>query len=508
MRLLTVCSRPSDYVEMSALARALALRDHDVTLMYFCEALDPALPSILKETLADRRAAEGFRVRFMDIATGTELDPMSAVRPDPSTSDEPSLMRRRVRVIVENAAFIHQLPRHVRVMFRVPLAHLRLVPRTLFQAWATTARYSRFARLFAREVKSLAAGAVLIPEDIVGHLWPVLIRAAHSSGIPTLVLPYTLANRQEALQSLRSIRAFHTSENIVAAALYPRWRYNEGDLDLVRLPSGEIFAHEYLGVAPPDPWMMNSGYSDKILVDSRASFDYFRGGGIPADQMAIVGSVSQDQMFERRRNREQSLASLRAELGFMGTKPLLLISGCPNQLSAPVPFCEFSSIEEVAKFVGESLRPMSEHYDVVVRPHPNFQDFGRMLEPFGIKTTLEPTASLVPLAHVFVAFASATIRWAVACSIPAVNYDVFHYNYDDFSAAKGVVSVSGSQQFRDLVRSLTPGSEQLQRLAAHAKEDSAYWSLMDGAGLSRIEDEIRQARKRCNETAWEHLKNA
>ena len=41
--------------------------------------------------------------------------------------------------------------------------------------------------------------------------------------------------------------------------LYPRWRLVERGADLVRLPSAHIFAHEQLGIAPPDPWMMNSG---------------------------------------------------------------------------------------------------------------------------------------------------------------------------------------------------------------------------------------------------------
>ena len=310
------------------------------------------------------------------------------------------------------------------------------------------------------------------------------------------MLPYTLANREEAVQSLKGEEAYQTRNNDLAARLYPRWRYQQAEVDLVRLPSGHIVAHEQLGITPPDPWMMNSGFSDKILVDSEASCDYFLAGGIPRAQMVVAGSVSQDRMFNLRQRRAEHLAQLRTELGFTDAKPLLLISGCPNQLSASVPFCEFRTMAELAQYVGTTVALLAANYHLVVRPHPNFMEFGDMLERFGVRSTATPTASLVPLADLFVAFASATIRWAIACGIPSVNYDVFHYRYGDFAGAAGVATVTGKTEFRDLVRALGPGSSQLTTLAANAARDSAHWSLMDGGSLFRIEHEIHEARQR------------
>ncbi len=187
---------------------------------------------------------------------------------------------------------------------------------------------------------------------------------------------------------------------------------------------------------------------------------------------------------------------MRTELPLSGDKPVLLLSGCPDQLSASVPFSEFSTTADVAAFVGESLQPLAEHYHFVARRHPNYPDFGPLLERFSFRSTMLPTASLVPLADLFVAFASATIRWAIACGVPTVNYDVFHYGYGDFAAAKGVASIDASGLFRDFVRSLRPGSAALATLAARARHDSAHWGLMDGRGIERIEQEIEQARVR------------
>lgn len=554
LRLLVLASRPSDYTEMSELARALAGRGHLLSLIYFYSPTDPGSAAIIDGLavlgLTPRLIAHAIDIDDVRRGQGRPGDASAPIIPLPSQATEVGLYKlvlalrnrvlgreralalrrhlptvRRIFPVVYRIArlvdVVRNLPAGFRIAWRAAnedVASWRNLwvrfrvflngPKVMADAAFMEHVYRCFLAFFIETIQAETIDAMLIPEDIVGNLWPVAIKAGHLAGIPTVVFPYTLANKEEAFQSLKDQPSYQSKRNEIAAMLYPRWRLAERGEDLVRLPSAHIFAHQRLGIAPPDPWMMNSGYADVICVDSHASFDYFHAAGIPAAQMRIVGSVSQDQMFQRRQNRATSLATLRNELKLTGSKPILLVSGCPNQLVAPVPFCEFASIGDVAAYVGESLAPLTAHYHVLVRPHPNYPEFGAMLQWFGVAATMVPTSSLVPLADVFVAFASATIRWAIACGIPTVNYDVFHYGYADFAAAKGVATISGSAEFRSLLRALVPGSDPLRTLAADAAEDSAYWSLMDGGSLFRIEEEIHQARRRRKSPAKETVKNA
>jgi hypothetical protein len=555
LRLLVLASRPSDYTEMSELARALAARGHRPSLIYFYAPTDPGSEAIIRnlQILAQTPGVSAQAVDIDDVQRGQARHgdaPMAGAQP--SQAAEVGLYRlvlalrdrvlgrrmalalrrhlptvRRIFPVVYKIArlvdVIRNLPAGIRMAWgavnqglafsRAWPLHVRILvlfkgPKVMADAAFMEHVYRRFLAFFQETLASTRTDALLIPEDIVGNLWPVAIKAGHEAGVPTVVFPYTLANKEEAFQSLKDQPSYQTDRNQIAVMLYPRWRLVERGADLVRLPSAHIFAHERLGIAPPDPWMMNSGFADAIGVDSKASYDYFLAGGIPAEQMRIVGSVSQDQMFDRRQKRAAHLDTLRSELKLSGSKPVLLVSGCPNQLAAAVPFCEFTTIGEVATHVGESLAPLAAHYHLVVRAHPNFPEFGAMLQRFGIASTMSPTASLVPLADVFVAFASATIRWAIACGIPTVNYDVFHYGYGDFAAAKGVATVAGGSEFRSLVRTLVPGADPVRTLAANADEDREHWSVMDGGSLARIEDEIYQARTRRRNSAKETVKNA
>lgn len=518
LRVMTIASRPSDLAELTDLSRAMASRGHLVSLLYLFAGTEiewhrgafesitqlvaervPGLSVIQLDMLAIHRGA--FENNQPVSRVIAQLD-SGAIQVDvqPPKAVSPGLAAKVGRRLRDPQGTMKVLTEAVPATLRL----MQRVPASLWSGAFTVARrtedavlvYSRFQQFFLNFINEASIDVVIIPEDIVGPIWPVAVAAAHAANIPAVVCPYTLANQSEAIQSLKSEPAFQASANAIAVELYPQWRYRNDRVDLVRLPAEHIFAHAELGITPPDPWMMNSGFSDRILVDSQASFDYFRKGGIPAAQMAVVGSVSQDRMFELRQQREARLAQLRRDLGLSGVKPLLLISGCPNQLSAQVPGCEFKTIEDVAAWVGESVAPLSEHYHLVVRPHPNFIEFGGMLARYGVVSTMAPTSSLVPLSDLFIAFASATIRWAIACGIPTVNYDVFHYGYGDFTSTRGVAGVSESRDFRECVRSLTPRSPAWSSLAEAARADSAYWSVMDGQGVARIEHEIEEARNR------------
>jgi hypothetical protein len=518
MNLLAIASRPSDVTEILDLAQALAARQHDVTLLYLHAESERAVhyPVLQRLKALDPQGGR-LRVRDLDLDSLWVTDaPKAAPRP-PSLSR--SIKRRIARVIYMAHMWGRHLPKPVkralhpvsdavdlsvymatgawrqdltRLQRCVPALGRLTSPAEVRRSVSLIAYYERALATFRQLIRDGHIDAVLIPEDIVGPVWPTSIKAAHDESVPAIVFPYTLANRDEPIQSLKHVPAFQARANRLAARFFPTWRVSEQGADIVRLPGAHVFAHEVLGIAPPDPWTMNSGFADAICVDSPAALDYFRAAGIPSEQLTVVGSVSQDVMFEQRRNRDAFLADLRGELRLEGTKPLLLVSGCPNQLAGGVPACDFKTFEEIAAFVGESLAPLGQHYHLVVRPHPNFPEFGALLDPYGFRTASVPTSRLVPLASLFVAFASATIRWAIACAVPTVNYDVFHYGYGEFSAASGVISMQDQTTFRESARSLVCGSAAYEALASRIEADSKRWSMMDGGGLSRIEDVIRR----------------
>lgn len=472
-RLLVLASSPSDLVEMTDLAKMLAHAGHQVILRYVSET---GLRTMSGDVWARIQSLDGFEGQL-------QANALDLTRSDKETPE------RRM-----------PLPRPPRGRLKSMLISLLSAIRkrftgvyTLLSIAVSMLRYARNLKIFRMELRGLACDAVLLPEDVVGAVWPVVIKAAHEANIPSLVLPYTLANQQEAVQSLKDEPYFQTCNNRWLTWLAPTWRWKKDGLDLVRLPMGHALAHRWLGISPPDPWLMNSGYANAICVDSQASRDYFLRSGIPSGKLVVTGSVSQDLLFAEYQHKDERLDALRRELGLEGKKPLLLISGCPNQLEGKVPFCEFDSMEEIAAHLGQALSGLREAYHLVVRPHPNYMGFGELLKPWGVTMTTVPTSRLVPLADLFIAFASATIRWAVACAVPTINYDIFHYSYGDFSAATGVQTVTGSEEFIAALGGMRPDGAAYAAAKVRITADAAHWSMTDGRCAERIEAAIDAA---------------
>jgi len=166
-------------------------------------------------------------------------------------------------------------------------------------------------------------------------------------------------------------------------------------------------------------------------------------------------------------------------------KPLLLISGCPNQLDK-CPFCEFTSMQEIAQAVAAALSPLKDTYRCMVRPHPGYLEFGDFLAPYGFEVSTKPTAQLVVLSDLFVAFASSTIRWAVCCSVPTINYDVFHYNYREYKETAGVLHAQTHHEFTDLATKLPFGNAFYQDIQIRMQANREVTETFDGHSVERI----------------------
>ncbi len=338
-------------------------------------------------------------------------------------------------------------------------------------------------------LSSIQPDVIILPEDVVGLVTPQVIKAGHAKGIPSLILPYTIANQQEAFRSLCTQTNYQLEHpaNRIASFFFPQWTMKQDGYALVRLPAPHIVGHELTGSTPPDPWMMNSGFANAIAVENRAMKNYYLEAGIPATKLNVVGAVYDDHLAGFFLNKKRELALLRSELGIANAKPLLVIGGCPNQTGCCNPGgFEFADMEDMARLLARAVCILQDDYEIIVRPHPNYPEMGENLATEGIRATMLDTARLVALSDLYIAFASATIRWAIACGVPTINYDVFHYDYADFKSVPGVVHVSNLPEFSSTVADLVPDSPRYAELKRLQDQAAPDWGKLDGKSATRI----------------------
>jgi hypothetical protein len=108
------------------------------------------------------------------------------------------------------------------------------------------------------------------------------------------------------------------------------------------------------------------------------------------------------------------------------------------------------------------------------------------LEGLPIAIDLDETARLVPLCDVYVACVSATVRWAIACGIPTVNYDAYRYGFEDYKGVVGVIGVTTKDEFVNTIRHVTTDPEFRRKLADQQRQVAADWACLDGKSGKRI----------------------
>ena len=103
------------------------------------------------------------------------------------------------------------------------------------------------------------------------------------------------------------------------------------------------------------------------------------------------------------------------------------------------------------------------------------------------KTSID-TALLIPLCDFYVAFASATIRWAITAGKPVLNYDIFRYDYEDYALEPAVISVNSLKGFKLHLGNLCSNREYVTSLKRTQQECAIKWGMLDGLCETRLID--------------------
>ena len=377
---------------------------------------------------------------------------------------------------------------------RVPSFRLRRMLKALEQADVDTIKAIRDVMLRRAAVCEAVLAqrpysTLVIPEDNLELDTGIWLAIARRHGGRSIILPYTMSNTEEFAESSvhhPPLQVDASSQNQLVARLFPGWALRYKGRHFLRSTYAKSIAVELLGLTPPNPWLMNSGHADAIAVESAAMRNYCLAAGLPARQLVVTGSLADDVLADVLDGLSQRRRTLVQELGLQNDRPILLCGLPPDQNTYNRPGCEFADFDDLIRFWGECLSQVRD-WNVIMRPHPKTTaERLEAMRQYGIKIAYNYTATLVPLCDLYVASVTSTIRWAIACGKPVINYDVYQYGYKDYEGVSGVALVNTRKEFRELLEQLTTDRDRLAALAAAQQREAARWGCLDGMSGRRI----------------------
>ena len=355
------------------------------------------------------------------------------------------------------------------------------------------------AKLARKLIAENQPDVVILPEGNIAYATASLTRAAHRRKVPVLIVPFTIANASELAEAY-----WHNPDygmgprlNRFVAKWFPKWVLTYKGLRILPVRSAQIIAMELFRLSPPLPWIINSGNIDAIAVESDRMREYYLQAGLPAHKLAAIGTLADDNLFRGKVNAATNRARLYEELDLPVELPLLLCALTPDQIRTGRAGCDFSNYADLIDFWLKTLADIR-NYNVIVKLHPRMklEDFS-FVEQYGLKISQWDTADLIPLCDIYVASVSATIRWAISCGKPVVNYDVYRFRYEDFSDVKGVITIEEQREFIDTLKRLCNDSAFLTKIISAQALEAPRWANLDGRSSMRMLQFIDAYAHRC-----------
>jgi len=340
---------------------------------------------------------------------------------------------------------------------------------------------------FLDEVKP---DAIVLAEDNVETLSTIFVAVAGKRSIPCIVIPFTIPNSNEPARYYLNNQLYRAKGPLARFVVWfwPKWLLRYEGTELLRQPAATALCQELMGFSSPAPWILNRGKAAAIALDSEAQSDIYLRMGFPRAQLRVIGDLNGALFHQILENKRQLTAELFGRHGLKPGRPLVLCGFPPDQYEGAdsVGF-EFLDYHALIKAWIRSFEDLGDRANVLIRPHPRVRaDRLNVSLNSNIRLTWEPTAELIPLSNVYVAAASSTIRWAIACGTPVINYDTFRYRYDDFKAVAGVMPVESLDEFRKLLDAFLDDPAFAGRLVATQRSAMGYWGELDGKTDERL----------------------
>lgn len=431
---------------------------------------------------------------------------------DPSLSTSFKEECKRKNIVCLNAAeFTPPSRRFLAKFYWLPTGSPARVLHLLFWgliAWASGVHrnFFRDVRLFNKSkdqirsiLREIMPAYLILGGDMPGYDSALYIKEAKRRAIRSFIIPSTMSNGKEQAEIYLPDCQYHAAvaSHKILALIFKNWSKEYRDTLLFRVPLSRLLAIKFFKIEVEKPWVFNSTNADIVFLESLAMRDYYSAVGLDTNNLVVTGSPTSDLIYEVGANLNGIKTRLRTKYCLGRYQKVVLIALPPDffYVVGGRPQSIYANHAEVINFFS---RLIGAHQSVrwIISLHPSMtkSDYGA-LELAGATIIDEPAYQLLPLCDIYLATVSSTIRWAIACGVPVINYDFYRYRYDDFESVDGVLYAATEEVFELLLNALLEQIDFLHRIKAQQQLSAFRWGLLDGKCCERINEEIQQRLK-------------
>ncbi|HBD9333318.1 TPA: hypothetical protein KLD63_003383 [Legionella pneumophila] len=258
---------------------------------------------------------------------------------------------------------------------------------------------------------------------------------------------------------------------------------SEGDLLL--FPPESIIARLEMQLDLLNPWTTHGGNASILAVESKAMLKHYKKEQIEPAKLNLVGSVYCDALYESLYSAKVYQDAYERKTKINAGQTSILVTLPPSYHHSRRAKSEFPNYKEMIEQLMSML--VSKGLVISVSLHPAIPpEEIALIKSFNIKIVDDWVINLIPKHDIFfVTSFSSTVRWALACGKPIINYDAYNHNLKIYDEASGLYN---SRQLHDIDRHLNHllDDKQYQVLAMQLAKEREDWGIIDGKNTLRL----------------------
>lgn len=275
---------------------------------------------------------------------------------------------------------------------------------------------------------------------------------------------------------------------------FSQWTAKLAGEPILRVPPWEALAMEVLGLAPPFPWIIDSGYLDRIYLESTASLRKILQvhpcmSGAP---FVLTGSPAHDTIYVLQQDKQRLRSEFAAQYALDPAKPTLLLA-LPGTCEGLYPTAGFASFEEAMLSIVHTTRTAFDG-NMIISLHPRATgEHKELLRQGSWIVSSEGSDRLLHLCDYVVNTGSTITPWALMLGLPVLDYHIYiaengeHlYSGDD---AQGLLVVDDFPSFKAALAVLGKVGR-WEELAEKSQRGKDVWGRLDGRCAERIVEDL------------------
>lgn len=340
-----------------------------------------------------------------------------------------------------------------------------------------------------RLLEALKPDLVLVVEDGPGGCDPI-IKAANQSSIPVAIMPFGVGEDRDYEIFLAQKHEEGTLNIVpdgpigdVLRSHAAKWIRKTSYGDITLFPAEFVLARLSAGLDLPNPWLVQGGTADMLMVESEAMRRIYSREGVPASKQILVGSIYADIIHDEL---QRSMITC-AEDTQTSASPKILLSLPPSYHAEKSRVTEFDTYQQTIEKMILEIKQSAPHSDLVVSLHPAAApDTLDVIKSFGVKVSDRWILEDIARNDIFINTFSSTTRWALGAKRFVLNYDMYNFALPTYETVPNFFSCTLIVELGAQLRGIVNKESSVMERYRETFEKADEWAIMDGQNFKRI----------------------